>query len=66
MSDQRLIELETKFSHHESIIEELQKTLFEQYRVIENLEKKLKVLSERVDGTDKAEIGPANEKPPHY
>lgn len=68
VSEQRLIELETKFSHQESAIEELQKALYEQYTKIEKLEKNLKTLTERFDGTGagKPEVGPANEKPPHY
>jgi SlyX protein len=66
MSEQRLIELETKFSHQESIVEELQKALYDQYKFIENLEKKLKLLTERFDGAAKPDIGPGDEKPPHY
>ena len=67
MNDQSLIELEIKISHQEIAIEELQRTVFEQHNRIEKLEKSLQILTERIDGRNAGpEIGPANEKPPHY
>ncbi len=66
MNEQRLIELEIKISHQEIAIEELQQTVFDQSMTIEKLEKSLKNLTERVDGSIAKEIGPGNEKPPHY
>jgi SlyX protein len=68
VNETRLIELETKFSHQESSIEELQKTVFEQYLMIEKLDKNLKLLMDRFKSlsTDQNPIGPGTEKPPHY
>jgi SlyX protein len=68
VNEQRLIELETQFSHHESSIEELQKTVFEQYLMIEKLEKNLKLLTERFKSlsAEQNPIGLGTEKPPHY
>jgi SlyX protein len=67
MNDQYLIDLETKISHQEIAIEELKQTVFDQHNQLERLEKTLKVLTERIDSRNSGpEIGPANEKPPHY
>lgn len=68
MSETRFIELEMKISHQEMAIEELQKVTFEQYRMIERLEKNLKLLTEQFKSFKSNEnpIGPADEKPPHY
>ena len=66
--DDNLKDLEIKYSHHEVAIEELQKVVFEQHKTIEKLEKSLKRLTDRFDGVTGGanEIGPGNEKPPHY
>ena len=66
MIDQRLIDLEIKISHQEVAIEALQHLAYEQQKVIEKLTAKLDGLTKRFDGGDDLEIGPANEKPPHY
>ncbi len=63
MSEQRLIDLETKFSHQDILIEEMRQTLHEQYLTIEKLEKNLKVLTDQLKATEDIR-GP--EKPPHY
>ena len=68
MNDQRLIDLETKISHQEMAIEVLQQASYEQQKTIERLEHGIKRLGKLVEGAgdDGLEIGPANEKPPHY
>ena len=68
MSESRLIDLETKYSHQEQVIEELHKTIHEQYLMIQNLEKNLKLLSDKFKAysEDENPVGPASEKPPHY
>jgi SlyX protein len=63
INEQRLIDLETKFSHQDILIEEMRQTLHEQYLTIEKLEKNVKVLTEQLKGSE--DIRP-NEKPPHY
>ena len=62
MDEKRLIDLETKISYQEILIEELQKTVLEQYLI---LEKNIKEITQRMN----ADADPANsthEKPPHY
>lgn len=68
MSEQRLIDLETKISHQEIDIEALQDTVYEHQKTIDQLVDKLNKLSGRFDAETNSglEIGPANEKPPHY
>lgn len=68
MDEQRLIELEIKISHHESAIEGLQQLVYDQHKVIEKLEAKLERLTTRLNSEEDGgpDIGPANEKPPHY
>lgn len=66
-SADHMIELETKISHQEVAIDELKQTVFEQHLAIENLEKELKRLGERIEGINSGQtIGPGNERPPHY
>lgn len=64
--DQNLIELEIKISHQEVAIESLQQAVHEQQMTIAKLEKNLKSLNDRFDANSAPEIGPANQKPPHY
>ena len=66
MSDS-LIDLEIKISHQEVEIEDLKKIVYEQTKTIERLEKDLKRITDRLDSVvNPQQIGPGNEKPPHY
>ena len=69
MSEERLVEIETKIAFQEQTIEDLNDVLCEQQQEIERLGsicdalvKRVKELSEGTQGIDE----PANEKPPHY
>ena len=63
MSEQRLIDLETKISFQEVLIEDLQKVVNDQYLSLEKIEKTMKLLDEKLKARDES---PKNEKPPHY
>ncbi|MGE0632716.1 MAG: SlyX family protein [Pseudobdellovibrionaceae bacterium] len=65
MNEQRLIDLESKFSHQDLLIEELRLAVHTQYLQIEKLEKELKTLSAEAKSSDPSLIT-AHEKPPHY
>ncbi len=65
-NEQRLIDLETKFSYQDTLIEELRQTVHDQYMTIEKLEKNVKVLMNRLEGFDENNIRTGHEKPPHY
>jgi SlyX protein len=65
MSDQRLIELETKISFQEVLIDDLQKVVNDQYHALEKIEKTIKQLEAKITATSEF-TPPKNEKPPHY
>lgn len=64
MSDDRLITIETKLAHQELIIEELNAVIAQQQEAIDQMQKALKILVKRKDQEE--DIGPANQKPPHW
>jgi len=66
MSEQRLIEIETKLAHQEHLIDELNNVITKQQATIDQLETALKVLVKRSREPEAPPVGPANEKPPHY
>lgn len=65
MSEQRLIDLETKFSYQEMQIEELKQTVHDQFLVIDRLERQVNQLIQQIKQSGESTIRP-NEKPPHY
>ncbi len=65
MTEQRLIDLETKISFQEVLIDELQKTVNDQYLSLEKIEKSMKLLTDKITAGDESTLH-KNEKPPHY
>lgn len=68
MTDERLIHIEEKLTFQEDLIEELNKTVYQQQQKIERLEDFCRELSSRIRALSEASgTGPAaNERPPHY
>jgi SlyX protein len=69
MTDEtKIIEIEIKLAHAERTIEELSDVLYKQQIQIEKLEQNFVLLSKKMAANSggELEIGPANEKPPHY
>lgn len=72
MIEQRLNDLESQISHHVYALEKLKEVVFEQNSLILKLEKDLDSLNARLNNSIKnslvgqVNIGPGNEKPPHY
>jgi len=67
MSEQRFIDLETKMTHQEYLLEKLNKIVCQQQDQIDRLEETLLILGKRLHEAQAGpEVGPANEKPPHY
>jgi SlyX protein len=62
--DQRLVEIESKVSHQDLLLEELHKVIYRQQETIDALESKLEKLLQRM--RDEFGEGPTSEKPPHY
>ena len=68
MSEERLVNIETKLAFQEDLIEELNKTLYQQQQHIERLEAICEALARQVRNLNESgnERAPANERPPHY
>ena len=68
MTEQRLENIEAKITFQEDLIEELNKTVYQQQQKQDRLEAFCASLARRVEAL--AETGneemPANERPPHY
>ncbi len=68
MSEDRLIDIESKLAHQEQLLMELNEVLTEQQGRIMQLEQLSTSLIERVRAIGDAapEDGPGDERPPHY
>ena len=68
MIEERLEKLETKISFQEDLIEELNKTVYQQQQKLDQLEEICRALARHVQALAEAgnEGKPANERPPHY
>lgn len=68
MTEERLVDIETKVSYQEDLLQELNKALYEQQKRIAHLEAVCESLIGHVrELTDAAAAaGPASERPPHY
>jgi SlyX protein len=69
MNEERLENIETKISFQEDLIEELNKTVYQQQQKLDQLEEICRALARHVQAL--AEAGnegkaSANERPPHY
>jgi SlyX protein len=69
MSEDRLVEIETKIAFQEKTIKDLSDALYEQQQEIERIGDTCSLLVKRLKEISEATLGidaPANEKPPHY
>ena len=68
MIEERLENIEAKITFQEDLIEELNKTVYQQQTKLERLEAICKSLAEQIQSLAEAgnESKPANERPPHY
>lgn len=68
MIEERLINIETKITFQEDLIEELNKTVYQQQQKIERLEAMCQSLAQHMKSLSAARNDgmPANERPPHY
>jgi SlyX protein len=68
MIEERLVNIEAKITFQEDLIEELNKTVYQQQQKLDRLEAFCESLARRIQSL--AETGneemPANERPPHY
>ena len=68
MSDERLVEIETKLAHQELLLSELNDVVTKQQDFIRQLEERFGTLVDRVRSISDALPGDAaqDERPPHY
>ena len=68
MIEERLVNIEAKITFQEDLIEELNKTVYQQQQKLERLEAICESLARRIQSLAEAgnEEMPANERPPHY
>jgi len=68
MIEERLVDIEAKITFQEDLIEELNKTVYQQQQRLERLETACKSLAGQIQAlTETRNEGmPANERPPHY
>jgi len=68
MIEERLVNIETKISFQEDLVEELNKTIHQQQQKLDRLEAFCEALARHIQSLDGAgnESKSANERPPHY
>lgn len=68
MNEERLINIESKITFQEDLIEELNKTVYQQQQKLERLEVICKSLVGHIQSLSEGrnESIPVNERPPHY
>ncbi|MDG1864591.1 MAG: SlyX family protein [Woeseiaceae bacterium] len=68
MQDDRLIDIETKLSYQESLLDQLNSIIIKQQAELDVLKRSLKNLQERISLLNEAssENNNINELPPHY
>lgn len=68
MNEERLVNIESKLTFQEDLIEELNKTVYQQQQKLDQLEEICRALARQVQGLAEAgnENKPGYERPPHY
>lgn len=66
MSEERLIDIETRLAYQDQTINELNEALANQQQSIMKLERLCATLSERMAALNEALPGESDERPPHY
>ena len=67
MNEERLIEIETKLAHQEILVSELNQVIALQQETIDGLQAALKKFFKQYrEKNGDGEIGPGDQKPPHY
>ncbi len=68
MEEDRLVDIEIKLTRQEDLLDTLNQTVFRQQERIQELETLCLGLAQRLKEVQQglAEVGPANEPPPHY
>jgi len=62
---ERLVDLEVRYTHQQDVLDKLSDTVFEQQKLVDALNVRVKALEERVAQLLE-ERQPADQPPPHY
>ena len=67
-NEERMVELESKLTSQEDLVDVLNQTVYRQQRKIDQLEELCIALAKRLSAIQSQDAGdmPANERPPHY
>jgi SlyX protein len=65
--EERIIELEERYTHQQALLEELSGVLFAQQKTLDALKAEVEALKKRLEGFEPGlvEVDP-DERPPHY
>lgn len=68
LDDDRLMDIEIKIARQEDLVDTLNQMVYEQQTKIDQLEKMIGALAMNLKAMPfrEGDVGPANEKPPHY
>ncbi|MBU8896631.1 hypothetical protein DRW03_34525 [Corallococcus sp. H22C18031201] len=66
MDENRIVELEIRYTQQQETLQELSDVLYAQQRVIDSLRAELDVLKRKLDAEPGLVDARANERPPHY
>ena len=64
--EERIIDLEIRMTHQDQTIEDLNKTIFEQWQTIDQMNKEMAALKLRLKTMVQNDIDDAPYTPPHY
>jgi SlyX protein len=64
--ENRLTELEIRIAHQDETIEDLNKTVYEQWQIIERMGKEMDAMKGRLKTMTQSEIDDVPYVPPHY
>lgn len=68
--DEKLVDLETRYSYQEDLLQKLNETVIAQQKQLDEQSRQLKYLHDQLlelrESASAAEPGLADEKPPHY
>lgn len=65
-TDQRFIDLETKVSHQDLLLEELHQVIYGQQKTIDALQTQLNIHVKRIQEALLSETPLSHDRPPHY
>jgi SlyX protein len=72
MNEERLVNIETKISLQEDLLDELNKMVYQQQKKLDQLDEVCRMLARHIESLAESGAGtgadgmPANERPPHY